>query len=237
VQQDGTILAVCWPNQQTVCGYSPADGALLWKGPDLGTYPITASPVPADAGTVYLGAKDDNNLSGGGIGVGALFAISSGVVNGSLKWAFPVGSADIRCSPAIAPDGTLYFGTKGLYKIYALNPDGTQKWVYDQLADAGGSGAEGDVYSSPAIDSSGKIYFGNELGYIYSFNPEGTLNWKYLTGGGAINWSSPVIAGDGTLYLGTTYSYFFAVKTGSSGLLPGAPWPKFHNDNQNTGRR
>jgi len=233
---DGTVLAVCWPNEASVCGYSPADGTRLWAGPDFGTYPITGSPVPADSGTVYLGARDDHNLSGGGAGTYALFSISTGTVTGTLKWAFPVGPADIRSSPAIAPDGTLYFGTKGSYKLYALNSDGTQRWVYDQLIDGGG-GAEGDVYSSPAIDSAGKVYFANELGYLYSFNPDGTLNWKYNAGGGAINWSSPAIADDGTLYFGTTYSYFFAVKTGSSGLLTGAPWPKFHKDNRNTGRR
>ncbi len=234
VGPDGTIYAVCWPTEETICAYAP-DGTRLWRGPNLTTYPITSSPVIGADGTVYIGAHDDHGEAGPLWG-NAFFAISSGAVTGSLKWAFSTGNGDVRASASIDTDGTLYFGTKGGYTFYAVNPDGTQKWSYNFSAD-GGPGIEGDVYNSAAIGADGSIYFANELGAIFAMNPDGTVKWKHTSGAQAINWSSPAIAADGTMYMGTTYGYFYAVKTDSLGLKTSAQWPKFRVDNKNTGRR
>ena len=52
--------------------------------------------------------------------------------------------------PAIAEDGTIYFGAWD-NNLHAVNPDGTSKWKF---------GANADIVSSPAIDEDGTIYFG-----------------------------------------------------------------------------
>ena len=33
--------------------------------------------------------------------------------------------------------------------------------------------------SSPAVDSSGNVYFGCDSGKVYSVNSSGTMNWGY----------------------------------------------------------
>lgn len=80
----------------------------------------------------------------GGLGSGQTAA------PGSVKWAYSVTDDIINTSPALASDGTLYFGTL-LGTFHAVNPNGTRKWVFD---------AEGDGFSntSPAIGSNGTIY-------------------------------------------------------------------------------
>ncbi|MGB4374776.1 MAG: PQQ-binding-like beta-propeller repeat protein [Defluviitoga tunisiensis] len=61
-------------------------------------------------------------------------------------------------------------------------------------------------------------------------NPDGSLKWKYKTGG-LIN-SSPAIGSDGTIYVGSDCLY--AIQ-GESGGLADTPWPKFRKNNRNTG--
>lgn len=62
------------------------------------------------------------------------------------------------------------------------------------------------VRSSPALDSDGTLYMGSDDGYLYAINRNGSLKWKYRTGG-AVH-SSPAIteamiifgSDDGCLY-------------------------------------
>lgn len=78
------------------------------------------------------------------------------------KWVFQTGNAtsysNYNSSPEIGPDGTVFFAT--LYsggldhgKLYAVNPDGTQKWAFQ-------TGENSIFLSSPAIGSDGSIYLG-----------------------------------------------------------------------------
>jgi sugar lactone lactonase YvrE len=54
-----------------------------------------------------------------------------------------------------------------------------------------------NVYSSPAIDVDGNIYFGSDNTCFFSVTPAGTERWRYLGGGFD---SSPLIASDGTIF-------------------------------------
>ena len=65
------------------------------------------------------------------------------------KWRFSTGDS-IHSSPSIGADGTIYFGSDDNH-LYALNPDGTQKWRF----------STGIIFSSPAIGADGTIYFGS----------------------------------------------------------------------------
>jgi outer membrane protein assembly factor BamB len=110
---------------------------------------------------------------------------------GTLKWRyFTSVYREIRSSPAIGQDGTIYFGSLN-DTLYALNPNGTLKWSYS---------TNRDIYSSPAIGSDGTIYFGSYDFYFYALKPDGSLKWRY-DAGTSIS-SSPAIGPDGTIYFG-----------------------------------
>lgn len=60
-----------------------------------------------------------------------------------------------------------------------------RKWVFP-TAEA--------VVASPALDSGGNIYIGDESGVLYSISPAGTLRWTYSTRGPV--YASAAVAGD-----------------------------------------
>ena len=67
-----------------------------------------------------------------------------------------------------------------------------------------------DIYSSPAIDSDGTIYVGSYDGNLYAVNPDGTLKWKYPTGGNIYS-SSPAVSSSGTIYIGSFDGHLYAI--------------------------
>ena len=101
--------------------------------------------------------------------------------------------------PTIGPNKTIYVGSKD-GKLYALNPNGTQKWNY----------TTGAIYSSPAIGSDGTIYIGSKGdSKLYALNPNGTQKWNYTTG--KYIYGSPAIGPDGTIYIGSYDSKLYAL--------------------------
>ncbi len=110
-------------------------------------------------------------------------------------------------SPSIGSDGTVYVGSADR-QLYAINPNGTLKWVYPTKV---------ILSSSPALATDGTIYVAGtnldktivcpapipvaQLSTFYAINPNGTLKWE-ITLSGNLN-SSPVIASDGTIYVGS----------------------------------
>ncbi|MFX8907025.1 PQQ-binding-like beta-propeller repeat protein, partial [Acinetobacter baumannii] len=80
-------------------------------------------------------------------------------------------------------------------RLYALNPDGTQKWVNDQIGSAIGL-----AVSSPGIGPDGTIYIGSFTKNLYAINPtDGSQKWAFQTGG--YLQSSPAIGADGVIYI------------------------------------
>jgi outer membrane protein assembly factor BamB len=109
---------------------------------------------------------------------------------GVEKWRFKTNDGGIESSPAIDQDGIIYFGSEDTC-LYALYPNGTQKWKFDS----------GDWFdSSPAISDDGTIYIGSWDAHFYAINPNGTEKWRFYTYDSVI--SSPSIAEDGTIYFG-----------------------------------
>jgi outer membrane protein assembly factor BamB len=117
------------------------------------------------------------------------------------KWGFEIGR-EIRSSPAIADDGTIYFGARDR-RFYAVTPEGKLKWQF---------AAQAWVDSSPGIGADGTIYFGSWDKNFYALNPNGSLKWKFAAGG--VVDSSPAIAADGTLYFGAHNKKFYALDPG-----------------------
>jgi len=50
--------------------------------------------------------------------------------------------------------------------------------------------------------------------YLYAINPDGTLKWKFGTGGDIL--SSPAIGKDGTIYVGSYDNYLYAINPDGS---------------------
>jgi outer membrane protein assembly factor BamB len=159
-------------------------GTLKWYFPTEGN--VESSPAIGKDGTIYVGS-DDN-----------YFYVMDPA--GILEWR-DYASADVRSSPATAADGTIYFGTDCRTEpdFYAVNHDNTIKWTLF-----------GDhVRSSPAIGTDGSIYFGSSDNYLYALNADGTLRWRYMTGGDID--AGPAIAADGTIYFGSFDHCLYAV--------------------------
>jgi outer membrane protein assembly factor BamB len=203
-----------------------------------------SSPAIGADGMIYFGAEGTANPN---LHEGYLYAVNP---DGTEKWRFVVpGRRPVRASPALALDGTIYVTTKAYWDegkkpalCLALNPDdGSLKWRYEIEPKEGIPVAQ-DSYTSPAVGLDSTIYFAAENNYIYALNPDGTLKWKEDTTNG-INWSSPAIMSDGTLYIGGHHNTLevewagklMAIRTESYGLADSS-WPKFRNDNSNTGR-
>jgi outer membrane protein assembly factor BamB len=104
-----------------------------------------------------------------------------------------------QSAPALANDGTIYLGTFQGW-LYAVGPDGREKWRFQ---------AGREIISSPAIGDDGTLYFGSRDGNFYAVTPAGKLKWKFPTGA----WvdASPAIAADGTLYFGGWDKTFYAL--------------------------
>jgi len=91
---------------------------------------------------------------------------------------------------------TIY--TVGGWKLHAINPNGTIKWIYE---------AHEIAETTPAINEDGTIYFG-AVG-LHAVNPNGTRKWEYSTGNRIR--SSPNIGNNGIIYFGDYNGYLHAV--------------------------
>ena len=76
---------------------------------------------------------------------------------------------------------------------------------------------DGVIFGSPAIGPEGEIVVGTEGNSVYSFNPDGSLRWRFVGAGDWID-SSPTIDKDGTVYVGSWDNYVYALD-GDNGNL------------------
>jgi hypothetical protein len=81
------------------------------------------------------------------------------------------------------------------------------------------------------VAADGKIYVSDTDGRLYAFNPDGTTNWMYATGTGALN--APLIGPDGTIYVESyeaNQPYVYAINGGSAAA--NSSWPQFRQNAQ-----
>jgi outer membrane protein assembly factor BamB len=128
----------------------------------------------------------------------------------------------VKASPIVGDDA-VYVGS-GNGKLFAVNFDGSQKWVYS---------TGGYIYSTAAIGDDGTIYIASVDKKLYALNSNGTKKWEFETRGGI--YSSPAIGSDGTVYVGSNDHRIYAVR-GNTPLSTTAFWPKFHKNLSNSGR-
>lgn len=132
----------------------------------------------------------------------------------------PVYSSLIFSRPAIGEDGTIYVSSYN-GKLYAINPDGSLKWVY-----AFTKHVEVLPLSPPVIDThdfwlrSETIYIASgssgDPNTLWALNADGTLKWSHVTndysGSMSIVVSPPVIGKDGIIYVSFTGNKLYAIK-------------------------
>jgi outer membrane protein assembly factor BamB len=182
-----------WPQQgfnKSHVGRSPYStegnpGVEKWRFPASDW--CDGSPVIGDDGVVYFGDSDS-----------ILYAVNS---DGTLKWKFQgaQGFGDFGGHPAIAEDGTIYVGSEYGSYIYAVNPDGTEKWKVWVP----------EIDTSVTLDDDGVLYYGHRGGGVDARYPNGTLKWRFSTGGCVQ--STPAIGDDGVVYFGAHDDYIYAV--------------------------
>jgi outer membrane protein assembly factor BamB len=243
IGKDGTIYVNTeegWSEQKKaeggLCAFDP-DGNLKWRSRDIGG---CAAPTIDKDGTLYSAIGSYGTEAGQ---EPKLLAIHP---DGTLKWSL-LTELWIQSSPSIGADGTLYVGTSHHHLnvpgwFYAITPEGQIKWKYDTVDDVKdlppAQENPPDIYNSPVIDSNGLIYFGNEVGLFYAMTPDGKVEW--IENVSSLLYCSPALADDGTLYLSThamidiDHFGLIALNTGSHGLA-NSPWPKFRQNNANTG--
>ena len=91
---------------------------------------------------------------------------------------------------------TLYIGADGDDCLFAINPDGTERWRANI----------GNALSSPAIGSDGTIYIGTIYGKLHAINPNGTEKWQVVLETTSWAFSSPVISDNDIIYMASVDS-------------------------------
>lgn len=144
------------------------------------------SPAIAADGTIYARASD-----------GYLRALNP--TDGSEKWRFNLntaGNTGFYGNPVIGPDGTIYQGSdENDKKLYAINPDGTEKWR---------ASLNSGVYGAPAVDGNGNVYVVTLQGGVYCFTPTGAPRWASKTSIGNVS-SSVALSADGSTFYYADY--------------------------------
>jgi outer membrane protein assembly factor BamB len=159
--------------------------------------PVTSSPTVSADGLVLVGSHSGKIVALGG--------------EGKPAWAFL--AADLVWStPAIAADGTVYVGSDD-DNLYALEgKTGKLLWKYrvgtcQQTVGIGPEATRCDVDAGPTIGPDGALYTGGDG--IYAINSNGTLRWRFATGGHVS--STPALAADGTVYAGSQDNSIYAI--------------------------
>ncbi|MGC8834666.1 MAG: PQQ-binding-like beta-propeller repeat protein, partial [Armatimonadota bacterium] len=184
IGEDGTIYI---GDDRGVFAVTPS-GSLKWRFKTGGGFgaPVISSPaVTRDGKTVVFGADD-----------GVLYAVDA--ETGVEQWRFYT-SGDIKSSPAIGSDGTIYFASNDGF-TYAVNPADPKVGGRIQPRWKASTGRVN--MCSPAL-SEGVLYIGNEAGVLYCLDAKtGAVKWSFDTGGAIFG--SPCVDFNGIVYVASS---------------------------------
>ena len=129
------------------------DGSQKWNvGID-----VVVVNTPVDVFSPAIGANGDVYFPVDAIRTHGLL-VCLDAEDGSEKWRFETDGG-LQSSPLVGFDETIYIGTRS-NKLIAINPDGTQRWVFDMPT--------GSILSSPPIADNGTLYFGSNDTRLYA---------------------------------------------------------------------
>jgi outer membrane protein assembly factor BamB len=168
------------------------DGSMEWNLTFNDPYELFApsgTVVGTSRGTIYYVPQYRNAL-----------AIES---DGSVAWNRTMPA--ILSHPAVTANGTILLGCAD--GLYAIRPDGSNMWNFTTRS---------PVYSSPALDDDGTIYFADNDYRLYALSPDGQAKW--FASIKEFDWSrqfsclsSPAIGADGAVYVGSPDGCLYAV--------------------------
>jgi outer membrane protein assembly factor BamB len=158
---------------------------------------VTSSPVIASDGSVMVGSHD-----------GELHVVSR---EGKSLWRFSTGDM-IFSSPALFRGGVAYIGSDDDH-LYALDLTARRAlWRFrvgacPRSLGVGPDASRCDADAGPTVGANGVIYTGGDA--VYAINPDGTLRWRFTTGGHVS--SAPALLPDGTAVAGSQDNLVYAI--------------------------
>jgi outer membrane protein assembly factor BamB len=191
VATDGTVYA--GSQDHHIYAVAP-DGKVRWRV-DLGA-DVDSAPAIEDDGTVIVGSDK-----------GQIVALAPDT--GDVRWRTDVGGF-VRGAMSIGRDGTVLAGTYGpTPALVALDPgDGSVRF---RFSIAGTGAPEFGIHGGPVQDAAGRLYFGAQDDNAYCLGPDGTLLWKFKTGGDV---DAPlVITPRGVLLVGSDDGKLYALQS------------------------
>lgn len=124
-------------------------------------------------------------------------------LDGSRRWELiDLSENEFYPGPAIADDGTIYTSCAN-DSFYAVNPNGTRKWVIY---------VGEEVMATAALGANGTVYIHTTGDSLLAVGANGGRLWTHHTGGG---YCSPVIGKDGTVYVASQIGNLYALDPSS----------------------
>jgi outer membrane protein assembly factor BamB len=182
---------------------------------------ILSSPALDLSGSIYFGS-----------GNGYCYSIADNETNASLNWKLATGDR-VDVSPVLGIGNEVFFVSRDGYLRSIDTITGISNW--ETLV--------GDVfYSSPAVDSNGRVYViaytGGGENHLFAYDSNGTKAWDTngtippFTIGGIVD-SSLALDANGKLYFGCYDNKLYAVKVGTG--IADSDWPQFQRNTKRTG--
>ena len=189
-------VTVTYVNNTTESGsLTVTVGNYKWNSVDLNFggltgYVKTSNPVfSPDGKTMYIPTSTP---------AGHLFAID--VVSGEFKWVFAISQITYGGGALVAPDGTIYQCVRNatINNVYAINPNGTQKWAVKLDAAIG---------AFPALSADGVLYCLTNKSTLYALDASsGAIKWQKSLDGAT--GSAVAIDKAGNVYAGTSAAIY-----------------------------
>ena len=191
-----------------------ANGTIKWRKRSIyapGSYP----PDPEDV--FYASPAINHTLGhiycGGESGELYCYKTSPGIM---WQWRFPNYSYDYltynEVSTSVAISGNRIYagmncGYSTDYRLYVL------KDTLDQCDTVWSFRTGCKIISSPAIDDSGNIYFGDDSGYVTCLNQNGIAIWRRRISSGIYKvYASPTICNN-TIFIGTDNGFLYSLNS------------------------
>ncbi len=172
---------------------------------------IFSTPVIGPGERVFVGSSD-----------GTFLALDART--GEEVWRFAAQGV-VDSAACLGPDGTVYVPS-GDGRVYALGPDGKEKWRYDLVVERRRFTAstiywwEGNV----ALGPDGHLYGGNDDFRLHSLTTDGVLRWASLTG--LQIWGAPAFDAAGRVFVSSFDMHLHAFDTKTGRTL----WRRFLGD-------
>ena len=189
-------VTVTYVNNTTESGsLTVTVGNYKWNSVDLNFggltgYVKTSNPVfSPDGKTMYIPTSTP---------AGHLFAID--VVSGEFKWVFAISQITYGGGALVAPDGTIYQCVRNatINNVYAINPNGTQKWAVKLDAAIG---------AFPALSADSVLYCLTNKSTLYALDASsGAIKWQQSLDGAT--GSAVAIDKAGNVYAGTSAAIY-----------------------------